>query len=264
MTQTPASWEASGISASGRPLLGCAVMKPTVMLFDIDGTIMSTGGAGHRSIGRAFGARHGRPDACSGFSFGGMTDRAIARAGLTAIGMEVTPHAIDEILAAYLAALGEELFASRAVIHPGVEAAIEAGKAAGAAVGLGTGNVRDGAQLKLSRVGLHQRFAFGGFGDDHETRSELIRIGAARGAAALGVAIEACRVVIIGDTPKDVAAAQAIGADSIAVATGGFSAAELTASGATWVFRALDEEGAMAALLGRATGAPPPRPQPRS
>jgi phosphoglycolate phosphatase len=225
-------------------------MKPTVLLFDIDGTILDTGGAGHRSIGRAFAARHGRPDACAAMPFGGMTDRAIARAGLTAIGVEVTPEAIEAILAAYLAALSEELDASRAVVHAGIEAALDAGAAAGAAVGLGTGNVRSGAQIKLSRVGLHHRFAFGGFGDDHETRSELVRIGAERGARALGVPFEACRVVIIGDTPKDVAAAQAIGAESIAVATGSFSAAVLAASGATWVFRDLDEEGAIAALLG--------------
>jgi phosphoglycolate phosphatase len=84
-------------------------------------------------------------------------------------------------------------------------------------------------QIELSRVGLHERFAFGGFGSDHETHSELIRIGAERGAALLGAPLSACRVVVIGDTPKDIAAARAVGAESLAVATGSFSTAALAA-----------------------------------
>jgi phosphoglycolate phosphatase-like HAD superfamily hydrolase len=226
-------------------------MKPTVLLFDIDGTLMDSGGAGRRSIDRAFERRHGRRDACAEIRFGGMTDRAIARAGLIAVGVEPTPAALDDLLAAYLEALVEELPASTAVVHAGIEAALEAGAAAGAAVGLGTGNLREGARLKLGRVGLADRFSFGGFGCDHETRSELLRVGAERGARALGAPVSACRVVIIGDTPKDVAAAQAIGAECIAVATGTFSAEELLACGPTRVFRDLDEDGALAALLAR-------------
>ena len=225
-------------------------MKPTVLLFDIDGTLMDSGGAGRRSVERAFERRHGRHDACAAVSFGGMTDRAIARAGLLAIGAPVTDEAMDEVLAAYLVALAEELVASRAIVHPGVHAALDAAVAAGAAVGLGTGNVRDGARLKLSRVGLDHRFAFGGFGSDHETRSELLRVGAERGALALGTPLSACRVVVIGDTPKDIAAAQAIGAECFAVATGSFSATALAACGPTRVLRDLEEDGALAALLG--------------
>ncbi len=225
-------------------------MKPTVFLFDIDGTLMDSGGAGRRSVERAFAVRHGRADACAGISFGGMTDRAIARAGLTAIGVAATPEAIDDILARYLEALAAELVASRAIVHAGIEAALEAVAATGAAVGLGTGNVRDGARLKLSRVGLHHRFAFGGFGCDDEARDALLRVGVERGARALSVAPAACRVVVVGDTPKDVAAAHAIGAESIAVATGSFTVEALAACRPTRVFRDLGAEGALAALLG--------------
>jgi phosphoglycolate phosphatase len=225
-------------------------MRATVFLFDIDGTLMDSGGAGRRSVERAFAARHGRPDACAALSFGGMTDRAIARAGLTAIGIAATSEAIDDILATYLEGLVAELATSRVIVHTGVEAALEAVTAAGAAVGLGTGNVRDGARLKLSRAGLYERFAFGGFGCDHEARDALLRVGAERGAQALGALPAECRVVVVGDTPKDIAAAQAIGAESIAVATGPFTREALAAAGPTRVFGDLGEEGALAALLG--------------
>jgi phosphoglycolate phosphatase-like HAD superfamily hydrolase len=225
-------------------------MRPTVLLFDIDGTLMDSGGAGRRSIERAFARRHGRPDACAAIRFGGMTDRAIARAGLAAIGLDPTPEAIDDLLAAYLAALAETLPTSTALVYPGVEAALDAAAAAGAAVGLGTGNLHDGARLKLSRVGLFERFSFGGFGSDHEHRATLLAVGARRGGAALGAPVEEVRVVVIGDTPKDVAAALEIGAECLAVATGTFSAEELAASGPTHVFRDLAEEGALRALLG--------------
>ena len=225
-------------------------MRPTVLLFDIDGTLMDSGGAGRRAVDRAFERRHGRRDACAAIAFGGMTDRAIARAGLAAIGAEPTVAAIDDLLAAYLDALVEELGGTRARVHAGVEAALDAAAVAGAAVGLGTGNLRDGARLKLSRVGLHERFAFGGFGSDHEARDALLRVGAGRGADAIGAPLSACRVVVIGDTPRDVAAARAIGAECLAVATGPFSLDALTACEPTRVFRDLAEEGAIAALLG--------------
>ena len=164
-------------------------MKPTVLLFDIDGTLMDSGGAGRRSIERAFERRHARRDACAAIRFGGMTDRAIARAGLEAIGVPPTPEAIDDLLAAYLDALAEELPTSQARVHAGIEAALDAAAAAGAAVGLGTGNLHDGARLKLSRVGLFDRFGFGGFGSDDEDRAMLLRIGAMRGAASLGASV---------------------------------------------------------------------------
>lgn len=225
-------------------------MKPTVLLFDIDGTLIETGGAGRRAIERAFVAAYGRADACAGISFAGMTDRAILRGGLTAVGAPVDASTVDALLAAYLPILEEEMATAQCRVHAGVLGALDAAHARPrCAVGLGTGNVREGARVKLRRIGLFERFAFGGFGCDHEDRAELIRVGAERGAAALGLPRSACRVVVIGDTPKDVAAAQAIGADSIAVATGSFSVAELTATGATIAVRDLTDPAALASLI---------------
>jgi phosphoglycolate phosphatase-like HAD superfamily hydrolase len=224
-------------------------MRPTVLLFDIDGTLISTGGAGRRAIERAFERRARRRDACA-FPFAGMTDRAIVRAGLDALGA-YSEADIDALLADYLELLAEELETPvNCRVHAGIEAALDAAAAAGCAIGLGTGNIREGARLKLSRVGIYDRFAFGGFGCDHERRDELLRTGAERGAAALGAPRAACRVVVIGDTPKDVAAAQAIGAESIAVATGTYDEGALAACGATWVFADLSASGAALALLG--------------
>ena len=228
-------------------------MKPTVLLFDIDGTLITTGGAGRRAMERAFEVRHQRADALTTIRLDGMTDRLIARLGLNAIGADDSETAIDALLEAYLGVLQEEVARiddAKYRLHLGMTAAIDAGEQRGCAIGLGTGNLRRGAQVKLERVGVWHRFSFGGFGDDHEDRATLIRKGAERGAAALGVSLDAARVVIIGDTPKDVAAAQAMGAHSIGVGTGGYTAEQLIASGATFAFPDLSSPGALAALIG--------------
>jgi len=99
-------------------------------------------------------------------------------------------------------------------------------------------------------VGIYHHFPFGGFGCDAEDRPALIRRGAERGAERLGVPLEECRVVIIGDTPKDVAAAQALGADSVGVGTASFTPAQLRAAGATHAFADLAAPGAREAVLG--------------
>jgi phosphoglycolate phosphatase-like HAD superfamily hydrolase len=227
---------------------------PTVLLFDIDGTLVTTGGIGRRAIERAFRARFGKSDALS-FSFGGMTDRAIVRDALAVVDPELRggklEAEIDQVLALYLDALSEETRAAPSLrVHRGIHEAIDrAHRRAGCAVGLGTGNVRRGAELKLTPVGLYESFSFGGFGCDHIDRAEILRIGATRGAEQLGVPLAECRVVVIGDTPKDVRAAQAIGAECIAVATGGVSRTDLVAAKPDHVFADLAEEGALDALL---------------
>jgi len=229
-------------------------MKPTVFLFDIDGTLITTGGVGKAAIETAFDRLYGRADAFTSISFAGMTDRAIVRAGLMAIGKKPAEADIDHAIATYIGVLEEVVPAADAAkyrVHAGIETALDEVHARGnSAVGLGTGNIRAGARVKLDRVSLFGRFAFGGFGCDHEDRAELIRIGAERGAKALDTPRESCRVVVIGDTPKDVAAARAIGAESIGVGTGSFKPADLMACGATYACRDLAEPGALDRLLG--------------
>lgn len=225
---------------------------PTVLLFDVDGTLILTGGAGRRAMVGAFRSLHDRDDIFEGLNFGGMTDRAIARHGLgSRVAQATLDHEIDRLLERYLELLSAELDRTPDYrILPGVAALLEYVAARpGVAVGLGTGNVRRGAYTKLARGGLDRHFAFGGFGCDAEDRTELLRAGARRGAESLGVPYADCRVVVIGDTPKDVAAARGIGARAIAVATGGFSADQLRETGADQVLATLEEDGVGASLL---------------
>jgi phosphoglycolate phosphatase-like HAD superfamily hydrolase len=167
--------------------------------------------------------------------FAGMTDPAIVRAGLVAARHATDDATIERVLERYLTYLPLELSATPPRVHLGVVELIAwLANVPDVAIGLGTGNVEPGAQHKLSAAALWDHFGFGGYGSDHEDRAELIRIGAGRGAAALGRAPDACEVVVIGDTPRDVAAAQAIGARSLGVGTAWHDAGSLAACGATW------------------------------
>jgi phosphoglycolate phosphatase len=225
--------------------------RPTILLFDIDGTLITSGGAGRRAMERAFEERYGNREACR-FRYDGMTDLQIARQTLVTLGVEPTRAAMDESIRLYLRFLEEEIARTDHALyrlHEGITPALGAARARGHGIGLGTGNVHEGARIKLERVGVFEEFAFGGFGSDAEDRTELLRHGAERGAAHLGAALDACRVVVIGDTPKDVAAAHGIGAECIGVGTGSFSAAELATAGAKYAFASLSEPGALDALL---------------
>jgi phosphoglycolate phosphatase-like HAD superfamily hydrolase len=184
--------------------------------------------------------------------FHGMTDRAIVRGGLDRLGLAADDATIDAICATYLAALAEEMPRSEGFrVYPGVTAVLDALRGRDAiAVGLGTGNLREGARLKLEHARLDHHFAFGGYGCDHELRPAIIGIAADRGAARLGRTRHECRVVVIGDTPRDVEAALAIGAETVAVETGGIGASELRAAGAAHVFPDLAADGVLAALVG--------------
>lgn len=228
-------------------------MRPTVFLFDIDGTLLLTGGAGRRAMRAAFGELHGEGGPASlDFPFAGMTDRAIVRTGLRTLAVDADDAAIDRLLDAYLARLGDEVARTETYeVMPGVQAILSwLSTMQGIAIGLGTGNVRKGAYTKLARGSLDGAFGFGGFGCDAEDRTELLRVGAGRGAAVLGLSVESCRVVVVGDTPKDVAAAKGIGAECIGVGTGGFEPSALRDLGAHFAFPNLAHEGVREALSG--------------
>ena len=223
---------------------------PTVFLFDIDGTLISTGGAGRRAMASAFGAVCDAPRALAGVKLGGMTDRLILRAGFEAIGRTFSEELFNAVMDEYLQHLADEVEASKGyVVYEGVHEAVHACRAIpGSATGLGTGNIEAGARIKLKRSGLDELFAFGGFGCDAEDRAELVEAGARRGAEALGVPRADARVVIIGDTPRDVYAAHAIGARCICVATGSYTFGELEAASADAVFDSLVSPGALDAI----------------
>jgi phosphoglycolate phosphatase-like HAD superfamily hydrolase len=227
-------------------------MRPTVLLFDLDGTLVSTGGAGRRAIDAAFTDLFGRGDACSHLDFSGMTDRAIARSALAAIDVAPTEEAIARVLGRYVERLDEALAASRNFrVLAGVREVLDAAaRREQVAVGLGTGNIVAGARKKLSVCDLWERFPFGGFADDSEERAELIRAGAVRGAERLGVTLERCRVVVIGDTPRDVAAAAANRFESLAVASGSHRLEVLIECGASVAVNDLLDARVVDALFG--------------
>lgn len=228
-------------------------VRPTVLLFDIDGTLLLSGGAGRRSFERAFGEVTGHPEAVQGMSFGGMTDHGIARAGLVALGLEVDPVVVERLFDSYLSALADELTRTKFTVMPGVHdllaQLVEYADERELAIGLGTGNLRRGAEAKLRHGELWHLFGFGGFGCDHEARGTLLLRGAERGALTLGRTLDECRVVVIGDTIRDVSAAHEIGAECIGVETGGVSAAALSAAGARVVYKDLTDPSVLEQLL---------------
>jgi len=225
--------------------------RPSILLFDIDGTLLHAGGAGRRAISRVFKEHFARDAVFDDVRFHGMTDRAIIRGGLERVGLPADDATIDRVCSTYLDALADEMPTSKGfVVHPGVRELLDAlTQRDGVAVGLGTGNLRGAARIKLEHAGIHHHFLFGGYGCDHELRPEIIRLAAERGAAHLGRPLDECRIVVIGDTPRDVEAARAVGATAVTVETGGIPAATLRAAGAAHVFPSLAHDGVLAAIL---------------
>jgi phosphoglycolate phosphatase-like HAD superfamily hydrolase len=233
-----------------------------VLLFDVDGTLVHAAGAGRRSLARVLTGEFGRVEhALEGLRLDGMTDRLIVRQVLDGLGRPFDDALCDRILEGYVAALREELDGPGFQVLPGVAEALAALAAAGATLGLCTGNVAEGARLKLARGAIDGFFEWGpgaiaGFADDGEERERLVRAALDRGASRLGAPLRAADALIVGDTPRDVSAAKAHGVPVLAVATGRFGREELRDSGADGVLDSL--EGAAPALLAWIAGGPPP------
>jgi len=229
-----------------------------VLLFDVDGTLVHAGGAGRRALERVMGAELGAIDgAVAGLRLDGMTDRLIVREVLEAVGRPFDDALCDRLLAGYVEALREEIHGPGFRVLPGVSDLLEELSAAGAVLGLCTGNVVEGARIKLARGRLDAFFEWGphaiaGFADDGEARELLVRAALERGSRRRGQALEPSDFLVIGDTPRDVSAARAHGVPVLAVATGRYGAQELRAAGADAVRGTL--EGAAAALLAWALG----------
>ncbi len=193
-----------------------------VVLFDLDGTVLTFDGAspgpGRVAMRRAVRDWVDLEDATSGVRFAGRTDRAIVRAMLTGAGYRGDLDlAVEEGIARYLVLLADEVRRRPYLPVGDVTGAVTRLRARGACVGLGTGNVREGAAIKLASAGLLASFDLerGGYGSDAEDRSELLRVAAARCAQASFAGAE---VVVVGDTRLDVEAARAIGAKVVGVA----------------------------------------------
>jgi phosphoglycolate phosphatase-like HAD superfamily hydrolase len=202
-------------------------------LFDLDGTLMTSAGSGGRAFARACHDLLGISRALDGITLHGNTDPSILEEACRAkLGRPPSPGEQEAVLERYLVHLEEELAESRVEVLPGVAALLERLEARGAQVGLATGNVEGGARLKLSAAGLWHRFPFGGFGSDHHERAELVRVAIARAERRSGRAIAREEIRLIGDTPRDIAAARQVGVRAIGVATGMHDMAALGRAGA--------------------------------
>ena len=199
-----------------------------VVFFDIDGTLLSTGGAGGTAMRLAFRNQFGVAEPAN-VPFSGRTDRAIGASFFAAHGIEDCEEHWRRFREAYLCELERQLPRHEGSVLPGIpELIAELASDTDVAVGLLTGNMEHGAWRKLEYYGLRDRFAFGGFGDVHHRREEVAEVAMETARHHLGRSIE--RAVVIGDTPLDVACARAVGADVIAVATGIHDWEELEAS----------------------------------
>ncbi len=228
-----------------------------LVLFDIDGTLLWTDGAGRSAIGTALLAEMGSTGPIEGFRFDGKTDPQIVHELLRAFG---NPHAesgthVQAVCDRYVEMLEGELASGKRTPHvfPGVWELLDLiERRDDAVLGLLTGNLAAGARLKLASVGMEfDRFRVGAFGSDAAERGELPAIAAARAAELVGEPPTGEDIVIIGDTPADVTCGVGVGARAIAVATGSYGVAELAAAGAYAVFEdLLDTEGVLEAILG--------------
>ncbi len=233
-------------------------MKPTLVLFDIDGTLVDTGGAGRLGLQEAFRSVFGLDDIegpVSRVRFDGKTDPTI----ISDIGREagIPPGAVEaryaELQEAYLQALRKELCVPnpRRLALPGVRALLDLLTARpDVFLGLVTGNVEEGARVKLDAFDLNRHFVDGGFASDHPERNEIARIAHEKLSRRAGFRFPADRVMVIGDTELDILCARANGFRSLAVASGGVPRERLEAAGPDTFLPDLRNAAAVLAAMG--------------
>jgi phosphoglycolate phosphatase-like HAD superfamily hydrolase len=209
-----------------------------LLLFDIDCTLIDTGGAGMKALKEAacelFGAEGPELD------LAGSTDSSIVQGMLDHFGSHLT-H--EDFYQAYLRYLPKNLAVFTGKVLPGVDFLLDTLQSKGFSLGLLTGNIERGAWDKLEHYGLSDYFAFGAFGDDHHDRNKLGPIALERAMKTMETEFLPEHTMVIGDTPKDIACGKAMGATTLAVSTGGFSIAELVAYGADYAVEDLASPG---------------------
>lgn len=206
------------------------------VLWDIDGTLISTGGAGAVAWQRAFGELYGVEANIDEHTRAGMTDPEITEIIFNeVVGREGTPEEHATVVAKYLEYMPEAVAESKGYeVKPGIAEILPRLAEAGMAQGIVTGNVEPAARIKLARGGLDQYFTFGGYGSDDRDRVKLTRHAIERGGAILGATLDLAATIAVGDTPRDVSAGHGVGIRVVGVATGAYSIAEQEAAGADW------------------------------
>ena len=214
-----------------------------LVLFDIDGTLIRTGGAGMRAFAHVFATEFNATEGFERLSFAGRTDGSLLREFFAVHSIPATEENFRRFFNRYVFWLHHLLQTSQAQVCAGVWEFIRGLKALEPPplLGLLTGNIRTGAEIKLRHLQLWDEFATGAFADDHEERGQIARIARSRGSELLNEDLAGDQVLVIGDTPLDIRCAREIGAKVLAVATGGTPLAELQAHQPDWAVSSLRE-----------------------
>jgi len=214
-----------------------------LILFDIDGTLIHSGGAGEKAFAKVCATEFQVPNGTNNLSFAGRTDTAIVREFFVGHGIEATKANFRRFFECYVFWLDHMLQTTLGAVLPGVSRMIAEFTAhpQPPVLGLLTGNIRLGAEIKLTHYNLWNHFVLGGFGDDHEDRNCIAAVARDRGQQTLGRKLTGDEILVIGDTPLDVECARAISARVLAVATGKYSRAELEKHRPTWTADHLEQ-----------------------
>jgi phosphoglycolate phosphatase-like HAD superfamily hydrolase len=226
-----------------------------LLLFDIDGTLVATGGAGRRAMNRAFHDVFGVAGAFDGVDLAGRTDTSIVADAFAHAGLPGGPAEVARFRERYVTCLQDEVPrpSDEKGVLPGISALLDAlHPAPHRFLALLTGNYAEAAEVKLAHFDLWRYFRCGAFGDDHGDRNHLVPVALERARSrGLPPHVEAAHAIVIGDTPRDVACAHAHGARAVAVATGLYSAERLEEAGADVVFEDLSDTDAVLRAIGR-------------
>jgi phosphoglycolate phosphatase len=224
--------------------------KRHLLLWDIDGTLISTGAAGHRAIEQATAQRFSGGD-LKDVEIAGRTDASIAHQILTKYGEPITEDGVRSFLDLYLELLALELPRCQGQVLPGVLPLLKRSEhRPDTVLGLLTGNLRRGAQLKLEHYQLWDFFAFGAFADDHHDRNQLGAFALTRAHEGTGANFLPAEVDVIGDTGHDIACGKAFGARTIAIATGSWPREKLAEYAPDFLFDDLSQVDDVIATLG--------------
>lgn len=220
-----------------------------LILFDIDGTLIDSGGAGVRALDLAMKELFALENAFQGISMAGKTDTQIIREGLVKHALSAD-GTIDAVINAYLRYLAQEINNDRKHVKPGIyEILVELQTLSNVGMGLLTGNLEKGARIKLEPFGLNEYFPSGAFGSDDENRNNLLPFAVKRFENIFQTKIEMGECIIVGDTPRDVECAHIYGAICIGVATGPYSYDVLVEAGADYVVQDLTGQSAVLQFL---------------
>lgn len=224
-----------------------------LILFDIDGTLISTGGAGTRALALAFKKLFSINNAFRDISMAGKTDPQIVREGLAKHNIHSDNGVLPRVINTYLEYLKAEMKNERKHIKSGIKTALDtlSNEINGYYLGLLTGNLEQGARIKLGPFDLNKYFQFGAFGSDDEDRNKLLPIAVGRFKNIYRKEIDFKDCIIVGDTPRDVYCAKPYGAFCIGVATGPYPADALVEAGADVVMKNLADTNAFLELINK-------------